>query len=232
MGGYDVSGSDDDQTADATRVWDLPTRLFHWTLVVLIVLLYATGEFDLLDLRWHVWAGYLTLGLIVFRVLWGLFGSQTSRFGDFIRGPFAVWNYIRSLLSANKQISVGHNPLGGWSVLALLLCLSLQVVTGLFSSDEVEADGPFVALVSVKTVKLMTRLHHWNQNLLLMLIGVHVAAVLLYLLLKHENLIVPMINGRKHLPPSPPLRFASTWLALALFVLSAIVVAALASLAD
>jgi len=218
-------------TEDAVRVWDLPTRLFHWVLVALIVLLYATGEYGLLDMRWHFWTGYATLALLVFRVLWGFFGSQTSRFGDFVRGPFAVAGYVRALFSTNSQVSTGHNPLGGWSVLALLLSVSVQSVTGLFSSDEVDTDGPFVALASVKTVKLMTRLHHWNQNVLLLLIGVHVAAVLLYLLLKHENLIAPMINGRKRLPVSRPLYYASAWRAWALLLMSAVAVAALVWLA-
>jgi cytochrome b len=210
----------DNGRKDAVRVWDLPTRLFHWVLVALIVLLYATGEYNVFDMRWHFWAGYATLALLVFRVLWGFFGSQTSRFRDFVRGPFAVARYVRALYSADSKVSIGHNPLGGWSVLALLLCVSVQSVTGLFSSDEVDTDGPFVAQVSVKTVKLMTRLHHWNQNVLLILVGVHVAAVLLYLLLKHENLIGPMISGRKRLQGARPLRFASVWLALTLLVLS------------
>ena len=212
---------------DAVRVWDLPTRLFHWLLVALIVLLYATGEYDVLDMRWHFWAGYATLALLVFRVLWGFFGSQTSRFGDFVRGPVAVAGYVRTLLSATGKVGIGHNPLGGWSVLALLLCVAVQSVTGLFSSDEIDSDGPFVAHVSAKTVKLMTRLHHWNQNVLLILVGVHIAAVLLYLLLKHENLIGPMISGRKRLATSRTLYYASVWRALASFVASAAAVAAL-----
>jgi cytochrome b len=216
---------------DAVRVWDLPTRLFHWLLVVLLVLLYASGEYNVLDMRWHFWAGYATLALLVFRVLWGFFGSQTSRFGDFVRGPIAVAHYVRALFSATGKVSIGHNPLGGWSVLALLLCVAVQSVTGLFSSDEIDSDGPFVAHVSVKTVKWMTRLHHWNQNVLLILVGVHVAAVLLYLLLKHENLIGPMISGRKRLTVSRTLYYASVWRALALLVVSVAAIAALLWLA-
>jgi len=215
----------------AVRVWDLPTRLFHWVLVALIVLLYATGEYDVLDMRWHFWAGYATLALLLFRVLWGFLGSQTSRFRDFVRGPFAVAAYVRALFSTNRKPSVGHNPLGGWSVLALLLCVAVQSVTGLFSSDEIDSDGPFVAHVPVKTVKLMTRLHHWNQNVLLILIGVHVAAVVLYLLLRHENLIGPMISGRKRSADARPLRFAGAWLALTLAVLSIAAVAILVLIA-
>jgi len=211
----------------AVRVWDLPTRLFHWVLVALIVLLYATGEYDVLDMRWHFWAGYATLALLLFRVLWGFLGSQTSRFRDFVRGPFAVAAYVRALFSTNRKPSVGHNPLGGWSVLALLLCVAVQSVTGLFSSDEIDSDGPFVAHVSVKTVKLMTRLHNWNENVLLLLIALHVAAVLFYLLVKHDNLITPMFTGRKQGGALDSPRFASTWLALLLLSLSVAAVVAM-----
>jgi cytochrome b len=208
-------------------VWDLPTRLFHWLLVVLIALLYATGEFGLLDMRWHFWLGYATLALIVFRVLWGLFGSQTSRFADFVRGPIAVGRYVKAQISTNEHFSVGHNPLGGWSVLALLLSVLLQSVTGLFASDGIDADGPFSGFVSGYTVKLMTRLHNWNENVLLLLIALHVAAVLFYLLIKHDNLITPMFTGRKQGVPSDTPRFASPWLALPLLLLSLAAVAVL-----
>ena len=207
--------------ATDARIWDLPTRLFHWALVLLIVMLYATGEFELLDMRWHFWCGYCVLALLGFRLLWGLVGSQTSRFREFVRGPSAVTAYLKSLRSGGPAPVVGHNPLGGWSVVALLLCLIVQAVSGLFSSDELEVDGPFAASVSTRTVKLMTRLHHWNQNILLALIGLHVIAVLLYLVLKHENLIRPMISGRRAFDEPPPLRFASGWLAIVLLLLCA-----------
>jgi len=217
--GSDMQGAGN-QPDRQIRVWDMPTRLFHWTLVVLVVLLYATGEYGLLDMRWHFWLGYAVLALIIFRVLWGIFGSQTSRFGDFVRGPFAVAAYVRSLFSTNKQASIGHNPLGGWSVLALLMCVLVQAVTGLFATDEIDTDGPLVARVSTYTVKLMTRVHHWNENVLLALVGLHIVAVLLYLLLKHENLIMPMISGRKRLPKLQQLRFVSVWHALTLLALA------------
>jgi cytochrome b len=205
----------------------LPTRLFHWSLVMLIALQYATGQFHVLDMRWHFWFGYATLALISFRMLWGLFGSQTSRFAHFVRGPGAVLRYVRSQLSKNPQVNIGHSPLGGWSVLALLLCIGMQTVTGLFASDEIDTDGPYAALVSARTVKLMTRLHNWNQNLLLVLIALHIVAVLLYLLLKHENLITPMITGRKRDAAANEPQFASAWLALGLLVLCATLVGAL-----
>lgn len=209
------------------QIWDLPTRLFHWLLVLLILLLYATGEYGLLDMDWHFWFGYATFALLMFRVLWGFLGSQTSRFAGFVRGPRAVVMYVReSYANANHGV-IGHNPLGGWSVIALLLCVIVQSISGLFTSDEIETDGPLVARVSNYTVRLMTRVHHWNQNLLLLLIALHVGAILFYLLVKHDNLVVPMITGRKPLGHSVSLRFASPWLALALLLATAAIVAAL-----
>lgn len=219
--------AEDGVAARRIRVWDAPTRLFHWTLVVLVALLYASGEYDLLDMRWHFWFGYATLALIVFRVLWGLFGSQTSRFTEFMRGPSAAAAYAKAWLTGRHRAGVGHNPLGGWSVLALLLSVFVQAVTGLFASDEIDNDGPLVAHVSTRVVKLMTRLHHWNQDVLLVLIGVHVAAVLLYLMVRHENLITPMISGQRFVVDPPKLRFASAVRAFALLLFSAAAVAML-----
>ena len=211
----------------SARVWDAPTRLFHWALTLLIALQYATGEYHLLAMRWHYWFGYATLALILFRALWGFAGSQASRFADFVRGPGTVVRYVRMQFSTNPQRSIGHNPLGGWSVMTLLLCVAAQAVSGLFASDEIDNDGPLVAQVSSKTMKWMTWLHDWNQNLLLALIVLHVIAVLLYLVRRHENLIVPMISGRKELADARPLRFVSSWRALALLALSGIAVAVL-----
>ena len=215
------------ESAQSQRVWDLPTRLFHWSLVVLIGLQYATGEFHFLDMSWHFRFGYTTLALVAFRVLWGFCGSQTSRFADFLRGPGAIWQYLRNLISADSQTRIGHNPLGGWSVVALLTGVAVQAVSGLFASDDIDTDGPLVAHVSDATVKVMTRVHHWDENVLLILIGLHVVAVLLYLAVKGENLIGPMFTGITRAENFRPLRFAGTWLALALFALCAVLVAAL-----
>lgn len=215
-------------TVAPVRVWDLPTRLLHWVLAALIALQYATAEFHVLDMDWHFWFGYATLALLLFRILWGFLGSQTSRFSQFVRGPGAVSSYVRSQLSTNPQTSIGHNPLGGWSVLAMLACIALQVISGFFASDEIGTDGPLIGLVSARTVKWMTRLHDWNQNLLLALIALHLAAILGYLLLKHENLITPMFSGRKRIAGADAPRFASAWLALGLLLLCGALVGAVA----
>jgi len=213
------------------RVWDLPTRLFHWALVVLIALQYATGEFHFLDMQWHFRFGYATLALIAFRVLWGFCGSQTSRFSDFLRGPRAVLRYLRDSVSTNPQTHVGHNPLGGWSVLALLACVAVQSVSGLFASDDIDTDGPLVAHVSDATVNLMTRVHHWNENVLLILVCLHVSAILLYLIVKRDDLVTPMIRGFRRATSMQSLRFSSSWLALTLLAFCAATVAALVWLA-
>jgi cytochrome b len=215
------------------RVWDLPTRLFHWTLVVLIALQFATAEFGLLSMDWHYRFGYATLALILFRVVWGFVGSQTSRFADFVRGPMTIARYLQTQWSVGAQIkhaqtSVGHNALGGWSVLSMLGVVLLQAISGLFSSDGIDEDGPFSASVSNATVKWMTSLHHLGETALLILIGLHIAAVLLHWLLKHDNLIAPMFSGRKRIDPARPISFAGNGRALLLFAIASAAVAVLA----
>ena len=206
-------------------IWDLPTRLFHWTLVVLIALQFATAKFGFLSMDWHFRFGYATLVLIVFRVCWGFFGSQSSRFSQFVRGPVTVIRYVRSQFSTNPQVSVGHNPLGGWSAIVLLASVLTQAVSGLFASDGIDTDGPLSDTISSSAVKIFTRVHLWNENILLILIALHVVAIVLYLVLRNDNLTMPMITGRKNIE-APPLRMVSVWRAALLLILSAGTVAA------
>lgn len=205
-------------------VWDLPTRLFHWTLVVLILLQYLSGEFGLLSMEWHYWLGYATLALIVFRVLWGFLGSHTSRFATFVRGPAAVARYAADSLRGRAVEVIGHNPLGGWSVLLMLISIVVQSVSGLFSSDDLTESGPFAARVSDATVKWMTRIHSINRYVLLLLIVLHVTAVLLHWVMRHENLVAPMLHGRGRIDAVNPMRVISAWRALLLLALSAVAV--------
>jgi cytochrome b len=207
----------------STIIWDLPTRLFHWALVVLILLQYLSGEFELLPMEWHFWLGYATLALVVFRILWGFFGSTTSRFATFVRGPGAVLRYVRGMVTGRDVHAVGHNPLGGWSVLLLIACVFVQSITGLFSSDDLTETGPLAARVSDATVEWMTDLHEINQTVLIVLIVLHVAAVLLHRL-RGDNLVPAMIHGRGR-GDGVPMRIASTWLAAVLLAISAIAVA-------
>jgi cytochrome b len=192
---------------DAVRpvaVWDLPTRIFHWALVGLIPFLWWTAEND--HMAWHKLAGFAVAALLAFRIYWGFFGSETSRFAEFLRGPCAIWNYLRG-----RRVSVpGHNPLGGWSVVALLILTALETAFGLFAIDEdgVES-GPFASTVSSDSAQLAAHWHALLFNGLLVLIGLHVAAILLYLF-GGQNLVGAMITGRSRLAvqvPSP--RFAT-----------------------
>lgn len=212
-----------------TLVWDLPTRLFHWLLAILILLQYGTAEWHWLSMRWHVWLGYATLALLLFRVFWGFAGSQTARFADFVRGPRRVFVYMRELLAARATFDAGHNPghnpMGGWSVLAMLLCLLVQAITGLFASNHRRTEfGPWALHVPEAWSQRMTDIHKINQNVLLILIGLHIAVVLAYWIGKNENLVGPMLHGRKSLAPTAPLRFAPALRALAILAIAALIV--------
>jgi cytochrome b len=199
------------------RVWDLPTRLFHWALVVLVTLQFASGEFELLSMQWHFLLGYATLALVAFRVAWGFVGSDSARFAHFLRGPRTILAY----LGGRHAGPAGHNPLGGWSVVAMLACVGVQAVTGLMSSDDIIEFGPLTGRVSDATVDLMTRLHHWNRYVLLALIALHLAAVALHWAWRNDNLVAPMLHGKRRSngAPAPP-GFVSAWRALALLVAS------------
>ena len=190
-------------------VWDLPTRLFHWTLVALIAFSWWSAEEHHAD--WHIWSGLAILTLLVFRLLWGLFGSSTARFRNFIRGPRAVFGYLRG-----EWQGIGHSPLGALSVVALLGFTAIQVGLGLFSSDEDGlVSGPLAHFVSLDLSEEIADLHDDFFDVLLVLIGIHVAAVLFYLVAKRNNLIRPMITGRAAIdPPAQPMRPGKWWVAL------------------
>ena len=199
-----------------TLVWDLPVRLFHWLLVLLIGFSWLSGEMEWMD--WHFYSGYAVLALILFRILWGFVGSTHARFGDFLYGPAALFDYLRSLPSRTAKKFAGHNPLGGISVVLILLCVLLQASTGLFANDDVLYEGPLYKHVSKELSDFMTTVHKWNFEVLLVLAGVHIAAILYYLFWKSENLVKPMLNGLKRLPAAgAPPKTASLWLALLLF---------------
>lgn len=205
-------------------VWDLPTRLFHWSLAVLVAVAVLSAKLDFLAL--HMFAGETILALVLFRLVWGVVGSQTARFTDFVKGPRAVLGYLARSRRDGAPVMLGHNPLGGLMVVVLLLALLVQASSGLFTSDDVLVDGPLVPLASGGTVALLGTLHRWLSDGILILIGLHVAAVLAYLLVRKDNLIRPMITGRKPVeaPVAAPRR-ASLALALAVLVASGVFVA-------
>ncbi|MGK2940621.1 MAG: cytochrome b/b6 domain-containing protein [Immundisolibacter sp.] len=188
----DQAGND----ASEVAVWDWPVRLFHWALVVLLAGSWVSAEAGVEFMTWHMRCGYGVLTLLVFRLLWGIWGSAKARFGDFVYGPRAVVVYVRAWFSRSPVHYLGHNPLGGWMVVVLLLMLLFQVATGLFANDDIFNEGPLYPLVSKGVSDLLTTLHKWNFNLLLVAVAAHVGAVLLYWL-RGENLIKAMFTGRK-----------------------------------
>ena len=179
------------------RVWDLPVRLFHWVLVALLAASWITAEAGIQYMTWHMRCGYAILALVLFRLLWGFVGSPYARCGSFVAGVPAAWRYVRSWFSARPLRYAGHNPLGGWMVLALLLLIAAQAATGLFATDDIFNDGPLNRLVSNDTADTLTGWHHLIFNLLLVAAALHVLAVALYLLVKRDNLVLPMVTGRK-----------------------------------
>ena len=179
------------------HVWDIPTRLFHWILVGLVIFSFISGKIGVTAMRYHEWSGFAILVLVVFRIVWGFIGGRQSRFSDFLKGPAAVIRYASSLLRKDSKPHIGHNPLGGWSIIAMLISLLIQVGTGLFANDDILTEGPLYALVSKQTSDWLTGVHHLNQKVLLTLVLIHIAAVIFYLIAKRENLIKPMITGSK-----------------------------------
>jgi cytochrome b len=179
-------------------------------------------------IEWHMRAGYAILALVLFRILWGFFGSTHARFGSFLAGPRACIECLRHLMKRSPSPYAGHNPLGGWMVLVLLLALLVQTGTGLFANDDLLSEGPLVVLVSKATSDLLTVVHVWNFNLLLALAGAHVIAVLYHAGFMKENLIGAMFTGVKHLPAGAAggvsTRFVSPWRALVLLALAALAV--------
>lgn len=206
------------------NVWDLPTRLFHWTLVGLMILQWWSAEnSDTMD--WHLRGGYVVLTLVLFRLIWGFMGSDTARFSDFLRGPGAALAYVKALVRGETPLYLGHNPMGGWSIVALLTLLLIQTGTGLFANDDILIEGPLYDWVSKSASDWLTTVHKLNFNLLLLVIAVHISAVLFYLLVKRENLIHPMLSGRKHLSPEregrAP-RLVNPWLGLAALLVASV----------
>lgn len=205
-------------------------RAFHWTLVALIATSWVSAEIGGNAMQLHEWSGFTILTLVLFRLLWGFLGGTHARFKAFVRGPREVWAYAASLLRGRPAFHAGHNPLGGWMILALLASLLVQAGTGLFANDDIMAEGPLAKHVSKQTSDLLSKVHEANFDLLLALILLHVAAVLYYLVVKHDNLIVPMLTGRKHLPEGvdpPTAQRTPLWLAVVLLLASAGVVYAL-----
>jgi cytochrome b len=181
-------------TEPSIKVWDWPVRLTHWLFVFCIVVSWWSAEQRAMD--WHLYSGYTLLGLLVFRIYWGFAGSSSARFSQFIRGPGKLLAYLREPRDAPRD--AGHNPLGGWSVAAMITLMLAQVVIGLFVSDvDGIESGPLSHLVSFDTSRALAEVHENVFNVILAIIGLHIAAILFYLIFKRDNLVVAMITGRR-----------------------------------
>ena len=223
---------DNKQHLHRVRVWDLPTRLFHWTLALGVIGLAVSGLLGGNAMVWHFRFGYTVLSLLLFRVTWGLVGGRWSRFSAFIYAPQSVINYLQG--RGNPEHAVGHSPIGAGSVFALLGILLAQVSTGLLSDDEIAASGPLTRFVSNATVSLATNYHkNIGKWLLLTLVALHIAAIAFYTYRKH-NLVNAMLHGDKDLVVEVPGSRDDAWSragAVLVFVLCATFAAWVASLA-
>ncbi|NJS36673.1 MAG: cytochrome B [Brachymonas sp.] len=185
-------------TAHRIRIWDLPTRLFHWALLICVLGLVITGKVANEWMVWHFRLGYCVMTLLLFRLIWGCVGGKWSRFASFIYAPSTVIAYLKGL--GKPEHSAGHNPLGAGSVFALLFVLMAQVGSGLISDDEITNQGPLARFVSGQWVSLANWWHKdVGQFAIFALVALHVAAILFYLYKKKENLIRPMIEGDKEM---------------------------------
>jgi cytochrome b len=209
------------------RLWDLPVRIFHWSLVTAVLVAFVTAKLGGDWMDWHGRAGLAIVGLVTFRLVWGIVGSTHARFLSFAPTPARLRAYL-----TGRWHGIGHNPLGALSVFGLLGLLAVQAGTGLFSNDDIAFDGPLSGLIEKARSDSLTGLHHQLSNVLLVLLGLHVGAIAFYLVVKKHNLIKPMITGWKHAQdrPAPAAKTRSGGpLGLAVALLAAVAVTYAAS---
>jgi cytochrome b len=212
------------------RVWDLPTRIFHWLLAFCVISALISGEVGDGAMAWHFRLGYCIITLLLFRVVWGFVGGHWSRFQQFFYSPLTIIRYLRG--DHKPEHELGHNPLGSLSVWGLLFLLGAQVATGLMSDDEIATQGPLAKFISGATSSLATNYHkHWGKVIIILLVLLHVGAILFYLIKKKQNLITPMLKGDKalnesdvYVQPASKDGVAQRMTALAIFVAIALTV--------
>ena len=202
------------------RVWDLPVRLFHWVLVALVFTSWLSSK--MLWMRLHILCGLTIMALLLFRLVWGFIGSDSARFARFLRSPAAAIRHLLDMTKREPDHEAGHNAAGGWMVLGLLGVLAIQVATGLGSNDDVLAEGPLAAAIGKERSDWLTHFHHLNFVLIEIAVVLHVLAVIAYRVLKGQNLVLPMITGKKRLPGAfPAPRMVHPLAGLAVFAVSA-----------
>jgi len=203
-------------------VWDAPTRLFHWSIVILIFVSWLSADQGYMKI--HLWSGLTLLTLLVFRIGWGFAGATTARFSNFLHAPQKVLVYLRDVARGSKPLHAGHNPAGGLMVVALLAILLAQATTGLFANDGLKFSGPLALVVSADQSDRLTQIHGILFDVILVLIWFHLVSIGFYFLVKGENLVGPMVTGKKHrahVPEGVALVFTHPIIALLLLLLSA-----------
>lgn len=187
----------------STRIWDLPTRLFHWSFASLAVAAYVSAQIGGNAMVYHFWCGYAILALLLFRVVWGLVGPRYARFRAFVTGPRTFFASLRNP-DINARHFAGHTPLGGLSVIAMLVFFGIQVGLGLFSNDDIFNDGPLVKFIDKDLSDMLTGWHQRNQWVLIALVALHVLAIVYYRVARKKDLVTPMVTGNKRGTPHAP----------------------------
>lgn len=205
-------------------VWDLPVRLFHWLLVICLIAQWLTAEVldDMLNI--HFYIGYFTLSLIIFRFFWGFIGSRYAKFSSFLAGPKAIYQYLSALVSKQPLNSVGHNPLGGLLLPAILLLVGAQAISGLFTTDDILSEGPYYSNASSAVQNIMQWLHHNVYLVIVALVVLHLVAITWYRLVLKNDLIGPMLHGQKAVPKSEGISHSHLFRALILAIIVGIFV--------
>jgi cytochrome b len=206
------------------KIWDLPVRLFHWSLVALILASWLSQEFNWMNL--HVWSGCTILTLVLFRVVWGFIGSDTARFLWFLKGPAAAFRHLAHIRQREPDLEIGHNAAGGWMVVLMLALLGVQAGTGLFSNDDANTEGPLMHLVGKDESDWLSHIHSLNFKFIEIVIVLHLLAILTYAVLKRQNLVRPMVTGTKVVPGNvvAPRLVSPAWAVVTLAVAAAVVV--------
>lgn len=195
------------------KVWDLPTRIFHWLLAIVFVFMIISGEQDSL-MEWHFYGGYLLAGLVVFRIIWGVLGTKYSKFKSFATSPNSVFSYLKSIFTKQHKHYVGHTPAGGYMIFVLLGLISIQILTGTATTDDIIWEGPFYSVLSSDITTLAGQVHHLLQNALQVIVGIHVLAIIYYKLILKESLAPAMLHGKKQITGTVAERDCVKWWAL------------------
>ncbi len=223
------------RAAERRLVWDLPLRAFHWLFAASILASWGTAKLGFAWMPWHIRLGYWMMGLLVFRIIWGLIGPRHARFTSFLKGPGAILRYAKGLAGRGEGMaSIGHNPLGGLMVIIMLLLAAFQVSTGLFATDDIAYTGPFNSTVSSSTAGLLTSIHQINFNLIWAAIALHVGAIAYYAFIKRQNLVPAMLHGWKPaeaVPADQAITSSELWKALVVMIVAAAIVYGILSLA-